>query len=202
MILYQLFPEPLYISKLERAFTKAELKLTDEYKKKTHKSIGNTTTSDHYVLEHKTFKTLKQELNKMILDYFDKVVCTSNSITPYITQSWLNYTEPNQFHHHHNHNNSYVSGILYINADKAVDQVRFYKTAHHPIDLKAAAPNIFNSKFSWHVVETGNVILFPSQLEHSVERKKGTNTRISLSFNVFLKGTIGNPANLTELVLK
>tara|TARA_R100000963_G_C4617863_1_gene86261 strand:+ start:237 stop:845 length:609 start_codon:yes stop_codon:yes gene_type:complete len=202
MRLYQLFPEPLYVSKLERAFTKAELKLTDEYKKKTHKSIANRTTNDHRVLEHKTFKTLKQELNKMILDYFDKVVCTSNSITPYITQSWLNYTELNQSHHHHHHNNSYVSGVLYINADKAVDEVRFHKTAHPHFALKPGTLNIFNSHFSWHIVETGDVILFPSHLEHSVGIKKGTNTRISLSFNVFFKGTIGNEKNLTELVLK
>jgi len=201
MILYQLFPEPLYVSQLERTFTKAELQLTDEYKKKTHKSIGNTTTNDHCVLEHKTFKTLKQELNKMILNYFDKVVCTSNSITPYITQSWLNYTEPNQFHHRHYHHNSYVSGILYMNADKAVDKVIFHRTTHPLIDLKISTPNAFNSRVSWHVVETGDVILFPSQLEHSVESKKGTNTRISLSFNVFFKGTIGNDENLTELVL-
>ena len=69
MRLYQLFPEPLYVSKLERTFTQAELKLTDEYKKKTHQSIGNRTTDDHRVLEHKTFKALKQELNKMILDF-------------------------------------------------------------------------------------------------------------------------------------
>ena len=202
MRIYQLFPEPLYVSKLERTFTKAELKLTDEYKKKTHRSIGNITTDDHRVLEHRTFKTLKQELNKMILDYFDKVVCTSNSITPYITQSWLNYTEFNQSHHHHNHNNSYVSGILYMNADKAVDKVRFYKTTSPPLDLKINTKNIFNSRVSWHIVETGDVILFPSQLEHSVGIKKGTNTRISLSFNVFFKGAIGNPENLTELVLK
>ena len=202
MRLYQLFPEPLYVSKLKRTFTKAELKLTDEHKKKTHPSIGNRTTNDHYVLEHKTFKALKQELNKMILDYFDKVVCTGNSITPYITQSWINYTEPNQYHHHHSHNNSYMSGVLYINADKAVDKIRFYRAGPRPLELNVSTPNIFNSKFSWHVVETGDVVLFPSVLLHSVEKKEGTNTRISLSFNVFFKGTIGNDENLTELVLK
>ena len=34
-----------------------------------------------------------------------------------------------------------------------------------------------------------------------VETKQGDNTRISLAFNVFIKGTVGNNKNLTELHL-
>jgi len=35
-----------------------------------------------------------------------------------------------------------------------------------------------------------------------VETKQGTNTRISLAFNVFIKGKIGDKKGLTELFLK
>ena len=38
-------------------------------------------------------------------------------------------------------------------------------------------------------------------ITHMVENKEGTNTRISLAFNVFIKGTIGNNKQLTELIL-
>tara|TARA_R110000765_G_scaffold166963_1_gene271849 strand:- start:33 stop:638 length:606 start_codon:yes stop_codon:yes gene_type:complete len=201
MKIYQLFPEPVYVSKLARALTTTELTLVEEYKKKTIKNIGNTTSEDNYVLEHKTFKNLKQELYKIVLDYFDKVVSTSNPITPFITQSWLNYTTTDQFHYPHSHKNSYVSGVFYINVNKDMDQIHFYKGGGKSIELSVATPNVFNSPFSWHSVETGNVFLFPSSLEHGVENKKGTNTRISLSFNVFFKGTFGDKKNLTELVL-
>ncbi len=34
-----------------------------------------------------------------------------------------------------------------------------------------------------------------------VETKQGDNTRISLAFNVFIKGTVGNNKELTELIL-
>jgi hypothetical protein len=34
-----------------------------------------------------------------------------------------------------------------------------------------------------------------------VEKKQGTNTRISLSFNTFVKGKIGVKDKLTELIL-
>ena len=200
--IHQLFPEPVYSSKLDRALTKKELKTIAKYKEETYKNEGNITSNDNYVLENKTLKNLKEDLRKRVVDYFDKIICTSNSIIPYITQSWINYTETNQFHHRHSHANSYISGVFYISADKKVDQIKFYKSGHTPLRLDVAQYNIFNSRSWWYSVQTGDVILFPSSSRHGVDRKKGTNTRISLSFNVFFKGTIGNNKKLTELVLK
>ena len=110
MLIHQLFPEPLYFSKLERALTNEELKTINKYKKKTNKNTGNSQTTANYILEHKTLKNLKEDLRKMVIDYFNKVVCPSNSITPYITQSWLNYIEPTEHHLKHSHINSYLSG--------------------------------------------------------------------------------------------
>ena len=46
---------------------------------------------------------------------------------------------------------------------------------------------MWNSESWWFPVKTGDVILFPSSLIHMVETKQGTNTRISLAFNVFIK---------------
>ena len=201
MPLYRIFPRPIYLSKLERALTKKELKIINNYKDKTYKNLSNTTSSENYILENKTLNNLKKDLNKKIIDYFNKIVCPKNSITPYITQSWINYTKENQFHHQHWHPNSYVSGVFYINADKEVDQVRFFKGKFEEIALECKEFNEFNAP-SWSCsIETGDVILFPATLIHGVDRKKGTDTRISLSFNVFFKGTIGNKEDLAELIL-
>ena len=202
MKLLQLFPEPIYVSKLERALTKEELETVDEYKKKSKLNIGNRASTDSYVLENKTLKNLKEDLNKKILDYFDKVICTDDPIIPYITQSWINYTEANQYHQCHFHPNSYVSGTFYISADKEVDLVKFFKPSRETIQPNIAKYNIFNAA-SWQFpVETGDVVLFQSHLEHGVDMKRGTNTRISLGFNVFFKGTIGNKEGIAELILK
>ena len=203
MIVHQLFPEPVYVSTIGRALTKEELKTINKYKKETNKNEGNITSSDNYVLENKTLKNIKEDLQKRVIDYFDKVICTSNSIIPHITQSWINYTETNQFHHRHFHSNSYVSGVFYIDAKKEVDQIIFYRPgeAQKTIGLSAARYNQFNSR-SWQCsIQTGDVVLFPSSLHHGVDKKKGPDTRISLSFNVFFKGKIGTAARLTELIL-
>ena len=202
MIIHQLFPEPLYFSNLERVLTQEELKIINEYKKETHKNEGNITSNNNYVLENKTLKNLKKDLHTKVMDYFDKVICTDNPITPYITQSWINYTKSNQFHHQHTHHNSYISGVFYISADKEVDSITFYKpNVEDRIKLHVIKHNPFNSTTLRFPVETGNVFLFPSRLIHGVDKKKGNNIRTSLSFNVFFKGTIGYNKSLTELVL-
>ena len=201
MRIHQIFPDPVYISKLERALTQEELKTIDEYKKITKKNTGNSRTKDSYVLKHKALKNLKKDLTQTVIDYFNKIVCTNNSIIPYITQSWINYTEANQFHHSHAHSNSYVSGVFYIDAKKEVDHIIFKKSGHQQLQLSIAQPNEFNS-WTWQsAVQTSDVIIFPSTLIHEVFPKKGTNTRISLSFNVFFKGKIGTAEGLTELII-
>ena len=202
MIIHHLFPEPVCFSKLERSLTKQELKTLDKYKKETKNNLGNTLTISNYILENKALKNLKKDLHKKVIDYFNEVVCTSNSIIPYITQSWLNYTEPGQFHHRHEHSNSYVSGVFYVSADKEVDRIQFYKTAHEEIQLAVSKYNLFNSTTWQYPVQTGDVLLFPPYLTHGVEKKKGTNLRITLSFNVFFKGTIGRNEEMSELVIK
>ena len=201
MIVHSLFPEPVYISTLGRALTKTELKTINKYKKETHKNEGNITSNDNYVLENKTLKNLKEDLQKRVIDYFDKVVCTSNSIIPHITQSWINYTETNQFHHRHFHSNSYVSGVFYIAANKEVDKIKFVKRSFKAIEPSVIEYNIFNSASWWFSVQTGDVVLFPSSLQHGVKNKKGPDTRISLSFNVFFKGKIGTTKQLTYMTL-
>ena len=203
MLIHQLFPEPLYFSKLERVLTQGELKIFNEHKKKTYKNAGNTTSNDNYVLEHKALKNLKKDLQTKVRDYVDKVICTDNLITPYITQSWINYTERNQFHHKHCHFNSLISGVFYINADKKVDSITFNKFfPESRIKLNITKYNIFNSSTCKFPVETGDLFLFRSSLEHGVDKKKGNNIRISLSFNIFIKGTLGNKTDLTELILE
>ena len=201
MPVHELFPEPVYFSRLERVLTKKELGTINKYKKKAYKNHGNLTSLDKYVLENKALEDLKKDLNKEVINYFNEVVCTSNSIIPYLTPSWINFTEVTQFQHLHSHGNSYVSGVFYIAANQEVDTIRFDKRSSSEIILEVLKYNIFNSNGWIRPVQTGDVLLFPCSLLHQVEPKKGMNTRISLSFNVFIKGKIGNNKGLTELVL-
>lgn len=200
-IITAIFPSPVYRSTLTRKFTSKESKFISESKLDVNKNEGNTTSKNNYILNAKPFNNLKKELDNIIQDYFDKVVSTSNNIKPYITQSWLNYTETNQYHHKHAHQNSIVSGVVYINADKKNDRIKFFKETYLTIKPEIKDYNLWNSDSWFFEVETGDIILFPSSLIHMVYPKQGTNTRISLSFNTFVKGTVGVKKDLTWLAL-
>jgi uncharacterized protein (TIGR02466 family) len=196
-----IFPTPIYISKLNRELTPLELKFVDKNKKDFYKNDGNITSNNNYILNEKPFANIKKELYLKVQDYFDKVISPANNITPYITQSWLNYTETNQYHHKHAHPNSLVSGVFYINCHEEHDKIKFFNDNYKTIKLEVKDWNIWNSESWWFSVKTGDIILFPSSLTHMVETKEGDNTRISLAFNIFIKGTIGNNKSLTELIL-
>jgi len=197
-----IFPTPIYISKLNRELTQLELKFIDKNKKNSYKNESNITSNNTHILNEKPFVNIKKELDLRVQDYFDKVISPANNIIPYITQSWLNYTETNQYHHKHEHPNSLISGVFYINCDEEFDKITFYKKdTYSVIKPEVKDWNIWNSESWWFSVKTGDVILFPSSLSHMVETKKGTNTRISLAFNVFIKGTIGKNKDLTELII-
>jgi len=199
--IHGIFPTPIYFSKINRKLNTKELLIIKNNKFKVDKNEGNTTSIENYILNKKEFKNLKKELESLIQDYFDKIICTKNKIYPYITQSWLNYTETKQYHHKHAHPNSFLSGVFYINADEKFDKINFYRDEYMPFKFDTKEWNSFNSTSWWFPVKTGDIVIFPSSLIHSVETKQGNNTRISLAFNVFIKGTIGINNSLTELHL-
>ena len=201
MQIHLLFPQPVYCEKLGRTLIEDELNVIDKFKPTNYNKAVTLQSSDNYILEKKELKNLKEELNKMIVDYFNKIVCTRNSVPPYITQSWINYTRANQHHKQHTHPNSYISGVFYINADPKIDTITFYRRKYDRIELESKEFNSFKTTTWYLKIETGDGLLFPSDLVHGVETKKGANLRISLSFNVFLKGPIGLPTKLTEVIL-
>jgi uncharacterized protein (TIGR02466 family) len=194
-----LFSIPIQFSNIDRVFTKKELNFFKTYENKTSKNTSNYSSKNNYILNEKTLKTLKKEISNCINNYVNQIMCYEN-VDVYITQSWLNYTKQNEFHHVHEHPNSFLSGVLYLQTCEE-DKIYFYKKKYQQISPKIKNWNSFNSSSWWFPVKNGDIILFPSELTHSVDIKKQDNTRISLAFNTFLKGTIGINNELTELIL-
>ena len=199
-----IFPTPIYTTKINRGFTKKELNFVEQQKKHCSNNEGNINTKDNYILNRKEFKNIKKFLDKHCKNYLDTIICPKNNIEIYITQSWLNYTEANQYHHRHEHPNSVVSGVLYFDSDIKNDKIIFsHSKGYQQISPETDKEkfNLWNSSTWFFPVETGNLFMFPSSTTHQVETKKGTNTRISLAFNTFYKGTVGSNSDLTELIL-
>jgi len=195
-----LFPTPVYINNIDRNFTEQELQFVNDQQNNCIKNEGNIHTEDSYVLDRKQFKNIKIFLENCCKDYLEKIICPENNIELYITQSWLNYTKENQYHHKHLHSNSIISGVLYFNCNN--DNIKFYNSnINHTIKPLIKKYNFWNSETWTFPTKTGELFMFPSSLNHGVDVKKGDNIRISLSFNTFYKGVLGSDTALTKLIL-
>ena len=198
-----LFPYPLYVTDIKRDITKEEL---DFFKKQEENVFyqnegGNRGSVNSYLLHEENLKILHDNIFEKVKHFFDNVIATSDDVKPYITQSWLNWNDTNQFHHRHFHYNSLYSGVYYINTIEN-DSITFSKENEGTICFANFKTNhLFNSS-EWTVpVHQGMLIIFPSQLNHQVKMNNQNKTRISLAFNVFIKGTVGNKNQYSELNL-
>lgn len=182
--------------------TELTKKQTNFILKQTQRNnLGNTTSTNHNILERKELQSLKQSIFDKVIEFFKQVYDPKYDVTLRITQSWINYTKQGQFHHKHRHPNSYISGIYYVDTIET-DKVFFHNDRSQTIDLPPSSWNNWNSKSWWLEATKGTLIIFPSFLEHNVETLNSDHTRISLSFNTFPVGTIGEEQDLTGLKLE
>jgi uncharacterized protein (TIGR02466 family) len=196
-----LFPTPVMFTELNREFTKKELNFVSKNGKEemTNKNIGNVTSNNNYILEAPELENLKKYITATINQYIKKVYKPKYDVQGFITQSWLNYTNKGEFHHKHEHPNSFVSGVLYIQTDETKDKITFHKSGYKQLQLATDTFDIYNSDSWWFNVKNRGIVLFPSSLTHHVENVTADETRISLAFNTFIKGTFGDNKALTEL---
>ena len=94
-----------------------------------------------------------------------------------------------------------VSGVFYVSAQKDLDNIFFVKDAYERIRIPAREYNAFNSLLCRIPAETGSLILFPSSLPHVVEPTTSGKVRVSLSFNTFPEGVIGDERMLNGLTI-
>ena len=201
--IHGIFPQPVFFSHIGRTWTEEEQAFLQKQSESTHNNSGNTTSNNRYVLREPEAKNMADFVQKAVDQYVDNVMFPKfrDQLEFYVTQSWLNYTKPGQYHHKHAHPNSILSGVLYIDADETKDKIFFYKDGYQQIKFPTENFQLYNSESWFFTVKTGDVVIFPSSLTHMVETKEGENTRTSLAFNVFAKGYIGNEDELTALQL-
>ena len=94
-------------------------------KKDIIKNTSNSYTKDDYILKRPALKNIKSYIEKCCDDYLEKIMSPSDPVKLEITQSWINYSNKNEYHQEHCHSNSLVSGVLYINAQEKNDSIQF-----------------------------------------------------------------------------
>ena len=168
------------------------------------KNIANRISQEKYLLDADIMAPIRSQIETYLLQYFRETVTQSNSVSLRITQSWCNYTGTGEAHHKHQHPNSIISGVYYPQTIKE-DKIYFHneRVERSPYNLPKPAYNMYNSESWWISTPQNSLFLFPSGLEHSVNSREYHDApdRVSLSFNTFYTGEIGEYDNATHLVL-
>lgn len=198
MDLQLIFPVSVGFFNLDRDLTEEELSCLLGLEKK--KNEGNSRSAQSYVLGLPQLGALKDFIYESVNHYFTEIYRPLFDVRLQVTQSWVNYTDKDQFHHKHRHSNSFVSGVFYAKTDDK-DKILFYRASDQGLRITPKEHNISNSESWWFQTRQGTLLLFPSGLEHMVETKQTDGTRISLAFNTFPVGAVGDRTALNEAVL-
>ncbi|MFM9052275.1 MAG: putative 2OG-Fe(II) oxygenase [Bacteroidota bacterium] len=197
-----MFPVPLATFTLGRDFTEVERLTFDDLLSTTARmNGGNSVTSDTYVFEREELSDLAAFCTESVRSVMRYAYGASNDVLVRITQSWLTHTQIGGYHHMHHHPNSLLSGVLYIKTSKG-DGINFIKVANGDASFRyrLLEQTVFNCDSERAEATEGTLLVFPSSVWHTVYRSN-TDGRISLSFNTFMNGALGDPDYYHELFI-
>lgn len=193
----KIFPTALLRINLGRPFSLEETNFAESLQ--TRENGKNRISVNTHVLENKELKDIGTFIKEHINNYVNNIINPSPMLNLefYVTQSWFTYNAKGEFHDRHYHPNSIVSGVLYF-TDSA--QIVFHKEKHNQI-IFGRYPTEYNLNEYAINAAIGDLIIFPSDLFHSVRPVSTDGIRTCLAFNTFVKGRLHNEHSLAELIL-
>lgn len=163
---------------------------------------GKSQKGENSLHTDKKYKNLKIYLNKC-LEQVKEDQGFLNIEKLSVCLMWVNRSFKGQWHHTHIHPWSYLSGIIYLtgNSGKTWFSRNCDYNPSNNFSIRNPDDNI-NRIIHRHTPEPGTMLIFPSAIPHSVDENLEDEPRITLSFNSFPEGRVGNVTTLSGLNLK
>ena len=205
--LLQLFPIPVLICPYPVDYSKELEWLKNRETRKNSESGGikhyngttNRQSEDTFLLDKPELANVRAFIEAKLHKFVTEIMASTDKLV--ITQSWLNKNKKGESHHEHVHPNSMVSGVWYPQIHESLPPIQFRSKHQRDVSLQTEKYNTFNSATFMLPMKRGELILFPSNLTHSVPINQSDEERISLSFNSWPKGSMGDERSLTYLPL-
>lgn len=183
--LYPLFPSLVYVKSLT-----TELVSIDRFEFCANHINEIGTRFD--LLEQPEFANLKAEVMDCLNEYFYNLMRVDTQTEIYITESWLNKTDPGDYHHRHRHSNSVLSGTIYLTEDAGCGNTIFQNIEYQQLLVDVTAPTQWNAQDFSVIPKVGRIVIFPSKLQHETGINNSDKPRYSIAFNTFVRGIISN----------
>jgi len=200
--LIQLFPTPLLITKYPKDISK-ELEFIKnlEYREcgiaEHEGDILNHQSKETFLFDRPELSSIEEFCRACLEYYVANILECKDKL--FITQCWSNITKKGERHHEHTHPNSIISGVFYFQNNSKLPPIQFKRKDIREFSLDVEKHNNFNSVTYLLPADSGELLLFPSTLAHSVLSNRSDEDRISIAFNTFSKGSLGSIESLTYL---
>tara|TARA_B100000902_G_C26977889_1_gene748753 strand:+ start:181 stop:783 length:603 start_codon:yes stop_codon:yes gene_type:complete len=157
------------------------------YKQRTYEDNWQT---KHNLHETEPFKWFAKDIAKAAFNVFDTLDYSVDNIE--ITGMWGNILKPGEMHQSHTHSNNFLSGVFYLNSDGATGlTISDPRPAADVLVPRKAKKTTDNSNLLSYKSNQNRLIIFPSWLVHWVPVNKSKRNRTSISFNIQVKGQLG-----------
>jgi len=181
--LLQIFPTPVLITKYGEDFSE-ETKYVENLEYTDQKENKNFRSKDSYLFKQEPLKKIKNFCSESLTTLTEKILNSKQRLV--ITQCWTNRNPPGSKHHEHTHPNSIVSGVFFFRIGGKLPPIQFAKSIQGAMKLDPIKYNNVNAETFLLPCVPGELLLFPSNLKHSVPINLSEETRYSMSFNTFL----------------
>jgi uncharacterized protein (TIGR02466 family) len=154
-----------------------------------HPTLSDGSKSSFYT--HKSVLSSYKDLEKKIELEIIKVAKRMGLPDVVLANSWINIQTKNTILKKHNHlvvgHDSLISGVIYLKVDEDSSKLCFFNPNPYISVLPYENQNKFN--YQWFCIQpkNGDLILFPSWLNHGSGDLNKSKERIVLSFNGILK---------------
>ena len=162
--------------------------ISDLWSKRDYDDNWQTKSANlHTKKEFKFFADLIIITSKRIIEQLDYKV---DDIV--ITDMWANVLKDTEHHPMHTHSNNFLSGTYYLQSDQKASIV-FHdpRPAADVIVPRKKETTLNNSSLLSYASKQNRAVIFPSWLPHWVQQNKSKTKRISIAWNIQIKGQVG-----------
>ena len=198
-----LFPIPICIGSIPQKYSKLKtfLESQEMSTKGDRNSEFGRRSINSYVLNEPSLSELSDYILKQTTEYGSQALGYSYKEYKF-SQSWISHKHPGEEHLLHTHPNSLISGIFYYDQiEKNIPHVILHKPPFNDTTRPQYAPNLNEYSYQTFSItpSPGLLVLFPSELEHSVPKNETNLVRKSLAFNIVPVEGFGEEDSLNQL---
>lgn len=140
----------------------------------------NTSNGVYNIVSDDNFKILNDWVFESVDRYAKDTFISGNLET---TEAWFNIYSKYDYQEFHKHPFNSLSAIYILSAPKSSSKIFFKNPADDIFEIVRTEHNIKTCQTVFYNSEPGKLIIFPSNISHSVEQHLSDDVRITLSYN-------------------